>query len=385
MWRFTAGVDRAYNVRHPARMERDPTRKEIRLQERPAPATTPQAVEYQRKLAARRAGTPVGGVPLPNMPRFDQDPPMHPQGASIPLPQAPGPAPGLYHTDLLTDEAKKDQRYVQGHGSELAANQPHLAFQYGVMRNGRYVPPSELIPNDGNLQQAQGVVGQRGPLRQQTVQDIEALQKLQSKKEEAEEEEESKSRISTDRLAGKPEEPISEEEAKKALSNIDDLDFYNFTQAMMRDLINNEDQRKIIEDRLEEIDLTDLIMTDRFRQKVPIVPDKFEPVFEIISGINDLAMKRLIAEEARALDVNEKYLLDKFAMMQLAAGVAAIGSVQMPDYRDQTGVLDADLYWKRFNRIAKLPTPVLASLGANYYWFDSRCRRACTAKNLKNG
>jgi len=346
----------------------------------------PRASAYQQRLAAKRGDAPRGGdIPLPSIPRFDQEPPQQP----MTMAQAAGGMPmlgGLHHADILPDQAKADPRYVSGHGGELAVNQPHLAFQYGVMRGGRYIPASELRPQQPG-QPVNGMVGARRPLKPETIEGIEALRKLEDKKKEAqqaaESKEEEEAAASTARLAGDPEK--KDEAIKDALKDMDDLDFYNFTQAMMRDLINNEEQRKRIESRLAPIDITDLIVMDSYEQKVPIVVGKFEPIFETIAGKNDLAMKKLIAEEARQLNVNERYLLDKFAMMQLAAGVKAIGSVQMPEYRDANGVLDPDLFWKRFNKITNLPTPVLASLGANYFWFDVRCRRACTARELKNG
>lgn len=368
-------------------MRRDAERGEVALQNRAPQITNPKAVAYQQRLAAKRGDSPRGGdVPLPKIPRFDQDPPQ-----GVTAEQMMGGMPvmgGLSHADMLPDAAKKDPRYVQGHGSELAVNQPHLAFQYGVMRGGRFIPPGELTPQQP--QQQQGVVGARRPLKPETIEGIEALRKMEEKKKAAQEaaqsEAEEAGAASTARLAGKPEEDAkADEDAKKTLQDMDDLDFYNFTQAMMRDLINNEEQRKLIEKRLDPIDITDLIVMDTFEQKVSVVPGKFEPVFETIAGRNDLAMKKLIAEEARNLDVNERYLLDKFAMMQLAAGVKAIGSLQMPEYRDSDGVLVSELFWKRFNKITNLPTPVLASLGANYFWFDVRCRRACTATAIKNG
>lgn len=352
--------------------------------------TSPRASAYQQRLAAKRGDAPRGGeIPLPKMPRFDQEPPQQPQQPHMgQMLQGMPLVGGLYHSDTLPEAAKKDPRYVQGQGSELAVNQPHLAFQYGVMRGSRYIPPGELQQRPQAEQG--GLVGARRPLKPETIEGIDTLRKLEQKKREAEEaaqvEAEEAAAASTARLAGEPESKSeSDEEAKKALQEMDDLDFYNFTQAMMRDLINNEAQRKLIESRLDPIDITNLLVMDGYEQKVPIVPGKFEPVFETIGGKNDLAMKKLIAEEARELNVNERYLLDKFAMMQLAAGVKAIGSVQMPEYRDSDGVLVPELFWKRFNKLTNLPTPVLASLGANYFWFDVRCRRACTARELKNG
>jgi hypothetical protein len=366
-------------------MKRDPDRAEVAMRNVVAQPTNPRASAYQQRLAAKRRDVPRGGdVPMPKMPRFDQDPPQRQAASQVSVPLMGG----LNHADTLTDAAKKDPRYIQGHGSELAVNQPHLAFQYGVMRGDRYIPPSDLRPPQP--EQGGGIVGPRRPLKPETIEGIQALQKMEQKKKEAEKAAEVEvteaEAASTARLAGEPEaSPEDEEKVKKAISGMDDLDFYNFTQAMMRDLINNEQQRKLIESRLEPIDITDLLVMDSYAQKVPIIPGKFEPVFETIGGKNDLALKKLIAEEARELNVNERYLLDKFAMMQLAAGVKAIGSVQMPEYRDSDGVLVPEMFWKRFNKITSLPTPVLASLGANYFWFDVRGRGACTAKELKNG
>jgi hypothetical protein len=363
-----------------------------------------RAALYQQKLAARRAEAPIGGdVPMPKIPILDSEHKpgltmdqaaalqrgIHPDAAGAVAMNATQPRqsniPQIFPTDTLNPEAKKDPRYVQGYGADLAMNQPHLAMQYGVVRNGELVPPHMLQ----GPQQMEG--GTR--FRKETLQGVKKLEEMQqaaARTSEAAEDERAKKDAEgnqTARLAGSPEEkqPISDEEAKKTLQEMDDFDYYNFTQAMMRDLINNENQRRIIEARLEPLDITDLLMNDSLTQKVPIVPGKFEPTFETISGVNDLSMKSLIAQEAKQLDVAERYLLDKFAMMQLAAGVKAINSVQMPIYKDENGVLVADKFWARFRKIAGLPIPVIASLGANYFWFDVRCRKLCTAEELKNG
>lgn len=364
-------------------MKRDPNRTEVPIGNKVPATTDPAAMSYQQRLRSKKAGDPRGGnIPMPSIPRFDKEPPQ----GRVTMQQAAQQQQGLpplmlADSDVLPDAAKKDQRFVQGFGSELAVNNPALAAEYGVMRQGQYIPPPQLVARTG-------AGPQRGAFRPETIQGIEQLQKMEAEKRAAAErsvEEEAKDHTATARLAGEVDEPpVDTEKAKAAVDKMDDLDFYNFTQAMMRDLINNDQQRKLIESRLEEIDITDLILGD-YSQKVPIRPGKFEPEFELIAGHNDLAMKKLIAEEARQLDVNERYLLDKFAMMQLAAGVKAIGSLQMPEYRDGEGVLVPELFWKRFNKIASLPTPILASLGANFFWFDVRCRKACTAEELKNG
>jgi hypothetical protein len=153
----------------------------------------------------------------------------------------------------------------------------------------------------------------------------------------------------------------------------------------MKDLLNNPEQRKIIEDRLEPLSLDKLVVDGYVRQTVPIVPDKFVPVFQSIGADEELACKRLIVADAKSLDVNEQYLMDKHAFMVLACGLHAVNGKPLPSHRDAEGNFDDQLFWKKFSMVLRFPLHMMASLSINFFWFDVRVRKLFVAETLGNG
>jgi hypothetical protein len=313
---------------------------------------------------------PGPGVDAP--PGFFQGPTMHRTSA----------APPLLPVDLLPDQATKDPEFQQGAGSRYAINQPHLAAKYGVIRNGQYLQPQQLQSG-------------RPGLSPQSVESLKTLQHLQHQpptRREEEREPLTGTGSSAARLANAAGDddinPVTEqdrEKIKKSLENMDEFDFNTFRNMMVKDLLNNEEQRKIIEERLEPIDVTDLILHGMARQVVPIIPGKFEPEFQTVSAEQALALKRLIVLEAKSLDVGDRYLLDKHSFMELAAGIHAINKKPLPSQFDKDGSFQDELFLKKFNLVIKYPLHMLSSLGINYFWFELRVRRLFKTENIKNG
>jgi len=318
-------------------------------------------------------------------------------GASIieGAPTAAAAAPFLLPQDVLPDEAAQDPEFMQGMGSRYATAQPHLAMKYGVIRNGQRVAPQQLTS-------APGSPPQQGRLRPETVEGLKKLQTLgdapppgpeppEPDREVAEAHSQDSPAGAATRIGGgaSPNRKL-DEEARKTLENLDDFDLDSLHSMMVRDLFNNEEQRKIIESRCDPMDLADLIMTGIVKQKVPIVlPTEtskgFVPTFQSLGGDDDLACKRLIVAEATALKVDDRYLLDKYAFMGLTCALESINGTPLPTHRDQNGTFNDELFWAKFNKVIRFPLPMLASLGVNYFWFDVRVRRLFVAEKVKNG
>lgn len=379
----------------------------------PSLAGVPAAQGYAQGLAQRRGAvplprynTPVAGGANPPMPRLDQP---HRDGmtmadqaaeALFPQPTSAEPSTGFYQgptmhrtaaatssgmplmpTDLLPEQATQDPEYQQGAGSRYAINQPRLAAKYGVIRNGQYLSP----------QQTQ--TGRPG-LSPQSIEALKTLQQLQQQPPPRVEEKEAVTGTgsSAARLANAPGDddinPVTDEDRekiKKSLENMDEFDFNTFRNMMVKDILNNEEQRKIIEERLIPIDVTDLILHGMARQVVPIIPGKFEPEFQTVSAEQALALKRLIVLEAKSLDVGDRYLLDKHSFMELAAGIYSINKKPLPSQFDRDGNFQDELFLKKFNLVIKYPLHMLSSLGINYFWFELRVRRLFKTENIKNG
>jgi hypothetical protein len=292
------------------------------------------------------------------------------------------PKQGILNNDILPEAARSDPAFREGHGSMYAVNQQGLAHKYGVIRSGKHVPPQELETG-------------RPGLKGKTVEGLEALATFNKQRAAAESGETAAEKSSdeglasqTATLAGGDAKPVTQEQkaaVESAMKNMDEFDFNAFREIMMKDLINSDEQRKIVEERIKPLDLSQLIMDGRATQLIPIVPDKYEPTFQSFTGQEELALKRLLMHERKGIEAPDRYLLDKFQLMTVALGVIKVNNTVLPGHLDEHGDFNDDLFWKKFNRVMKMPFHMLASIGVHYYWFDVRVRKLFVVEKLKNG
>ena len=341
-------------------------------------------------VVQRAAGQMTGGQVAPTQGGiFTQSPAMQ-AAASFAPPQTKSRPPQLYPSDLLPAEAQQDPMFRQGQGSMVAVSQPELAFKYGVIRgtgaNRRHVPPQELN---------QATKG----LRAESLQDLErlgALSRGQSATTEAEDRAAEQASVQSSagaagRFGNSPKDgPQTSDKARvaevmKKMGVEDDLDFATLRDMMMKDIINNDEQRAIIEERCAKMEVDDLIMHGYVRQKVPILPGKFEPTFQSIASSDDLAIKKLIMLESKGLEINERYLLDKFSVMTVALGLYAINDNKVPGHLDANGKFDEEAFWKKYEFLARNSFHMIGTLGVNFFWFDVRVRKLFVAERLGNG
>jgi len=309
--------------------------------------------------------------------------------------------------DMLPPEAQKDAHYQHGGGSRMAMNQPYMAAKYGVVRNGQKVAPEQLVRGSGPHGGSHSS-GVRKPAR--PVSDIKrdlevavaAGQGADAQRPKGDDlpgptpprhlpkddkEAEEQARGSAAAGAGQsPTAPVlSDVELMKRLASMDDLDFEQLRREMIRDILKNPKQKEAVEARCQALDINDLIMNNVVRQRVPIIPGRFEPTFESMNGDVELVLKRLLVQESKSVAVTENYLLDKYAVMTTAAGVIAINGNPIPSMYNTEGDFDEELFWAKFNWILKRPIHMLASLGIHYSWFEQRVRKLFKADEGKDG
>lgn len=389
------------------------------------PTKAPGVAAYQAGVMARRGGAlPKADMPL-NPPRppvpllsggpsrpgqtmaeaaaFERGAEQHAaqwtsteQGArSIVEPDVSGPQPlklAIYPTDLLPKEARQDPEYRSGQGSDVAVNQPNLAAKYGVLRKGAFIPPQKLTGSH-DPQQRQ--------LRPETVKDLEDLRRLQQGQGVSgldQDDVEARKAVaggiggSAGRAAGASVDPtpeVSEDERAKLLKDaIDRMDAFEFSQwrqLMMRKVIASEDERELIESRLQPLDLAELLLKGVIRQRIPIIPGKYELTLQSYEGQVELGLKRLLMLESRSVNVGDQYLLDKHMFMSLAVGLHKVNDMVFPDIVNQDGVFDDELFLAKFNKVMRLPMHMLASIGVNQMWFEMRVRKLYSATAVGNG
>lgn len=313
--------------------------------------------------------------------------PFLPAVGNPPAVSAAPPGPALFATDLLPQSALTDPAYISGTGSTFAISQPALAAKHGVIRNGVLIPPQALQE------------GRRG-LSQQTIEGIQALNAAQANAAQrateadtrAFDESAKSSAGAAARLASpsanpdvRPAAGSGDVEVEDAIRKMDDFDFGQLREMMTRDLLNNEEQRAIVEKAVTPLDLSELITKGHVEQVVPIIPGRFYPTFRSLSAGDDLALKRMIMEESGEIEVNSRYLIDKFALMSVAASTYAINNNPLPEYWDSRGTFDRALFLKKFEFILKQPFHMIAALSIHSFWFDIRVRKLFVAEKLGNG
>jgi len=301
--------------------------------------------------------------------------------------QAPAPvraktaAPNIPSTilrdDMLPDQATKDPNFRQGPGSMYAVNQHELALRYGVMRNGKFVPPQQLRSDSSKV---------TGKLSPESVEGLQAIAELQKAGDKvSSQQEESAAMAGPAGGAGKTERPLTEADKKQLLDDMDEFELSRLKNALFKDMLNNDEQRQVIESRLKPLDLDNLIITGQVSQNVPIHPGKFEAEFQSYAAEEDLRCKRMIGEEAATLKPSDRYLMDKYHLMGLTIAIRAINRMPLPDYRDEKGDFDEDKFWAKYAVVARLNYHMMASLMVNWFWFDMRVRKLFRAETLGNG
>jgi len=327
------------------------------------------APQYGQPQAPAQTGFVEPAVPGRQMMGHNQAPPSPAQLGILPV-------------DELPQEAVNDPNFIQGQGCMFAANQPQMALKYGVVRSGHHITPQQLM---GGAQKSGKPPAQ---LSDKTVRDLEELASLQKRQEKSVAPQDA-GPTEMGAAAGGVGTPVMTDEDKKdiekAVQNLDEFDFDRWRQSMMKDVLNNETQKKIIEGRLKEMDIGDLVTQGYIIQRVDIVPGKFWVHFKMLDGETDLALKRLIMEDSQSVEVSDRYFLDKFGLMSIAAVLHKVNDKPYADYSDGDGNFDDNKFKDKFRRVLKLPMPMLASLGANALWFDLRVRKLFVAESLGNG
>lgn len=408
------------------------------------PRVDPQAAAYAAGMGARaeqrraKAGLPkytqqVGGPPL-NIPLLDAEAveglPMAEQAARVNQPsqaqvmaqvgpQVPGsivepPAHiptmqgqqqveqsiinSIRPGDMLPDEAQRDPTFQHGGGALFAANQPHLVLKYGLVRGGQHLPPQHLA------QQAQRAQSAPGRLSQDSIEGLQAMQAAMKnppptppgmpKDDKEAEDQAAAGAAGQSSRVGRPLTAEEKEEDRRkiqeAIEKMDAFDYDALQRQLEEDILRNPEQRKIIEERLEPLDIDELITKNKVTQDVIVHPGKDGRgrlwfTFESMTGEDDLTLKQLIMKESKSIEVTGQYLLDKFAFMSIAVGLKSINGNPLPRHTDDNGKFNEDKFWIKFHWVLDKPLHLIACIGANHTWFEMRVRKMFVAEKLGNG
>lgn len=152
---------------------------------------------------------------------------------------------------------------------------------------------------------------------------------------------------------------------------------------LVKNILANRKRMKAIEARCSAMDITDYFMYGYIEQTIPIVPNKFCPTFRTLSGDVDLFIKGLLAKElAYKNQMSDRYIMDKWGLMQVCAGLVALNGVKLQEVRDTNGVLSEDLFKKKFDQFMKYPFEIIADLMVQWARFTERAKLILNVDNM---
>jgi hypothetical protein len=251
----------------------------------------------------------------------------------------------------LPPEVQTQPGFRPGVGSMYAANQPMVSVQ----PQGPYKPQ----------------------LRTETMESIKALETFRSKAETQQQVQLETKKEEAEKL---------EKEVSATKTPFDEFDYEAFRSFRDKDewnMLNNPKRRKEIESQLLPMKVEDVILLGEVRQDVPIAPNIII-TFRSVGGDEDLAVKQMMFGERGG----DRYVYDKYSLMQITLGVFAINNMPLPNHLDTDNKVDEKKFMDKFNKVARFPVQFLANLGVNYSWFDERVRMLFLfggSEQLKNG
>jgi hypothetical protein len=313
------------------------------------------AGEYAERIKRAKEGhVPVGGAPMPKMPRLDEDPPGAPRDRNLGVQQAheqQAAAQGGMGSAMTPEEYQRavaSGQAMPGVGGAYYRNQPA----------GMKVPPAEgdtpprPMKLEGEGENPANPPRPEGGLSKETLGQLEGMAQAKKKEE------------------GKEEEQKEED---------DDFDFSELGR-VTQDILSNKKRREAIEAKItDELNYEDLIIQQELRQEVPILP-KFRPMFRTPCGEEDLFIKRLISGQ----EGSERYIVDKFACMGLTCGLYALNGKPFPSHLDKDGEPDEELFLAKMKAILKYPLVIVADMSANFTWFTERVQTLLSVDKVRD-
>lgn len=289
--------------------------------------------------AAKSKKVPVGGVEMPKMPRLDQAPPSNQGVQSVRAAQK-----------ILTPEQQKilkDRGELrQGIGAAYAVNQPSAK--------------PVITDEEDNVKEIDPRLEPRpegAGLRNDTIKALEAVAEANAKTDD-------------------------DKELDAINKEIDDIDEVYETDEFgqrVRSLLQNKKRKAAIEARASIMSFEDLLLNGSVTQKVPIIPNQFEPTFRSLYGDEDIEIKRLMGQ----VKGPDQYILDLFSVYNLTAGLYAINNRPLPSHLNKDGDFDEKLFREKFKVVSKMSIAILADLSVNFSWFTRRVQKLTVIDDIK--
>lgn len=214
-------------------------------------------------------------------------------------------------------------------------------------------------------------------LRQQFQVSEEDANILQSAKAPEGREPEELQDIAEDRLAQAESELIQPDQIPDLTPDYEQLD-------VLRKHLMTPERKRVIENRLQPMDLGSMISRNEVRQEITIVPGQFSIVLKSMQHYEIQYCLRRMYE----LTGSSIYITDMLNMYKLVCCLEEVNEAQLPSHRMGVGLdehVDNEAFDLKFKVISRFATPVLADISVQFDWFIERLHQLMGVEAVKNG
>jgi len=207
-------------------------------------------------------------------------------------------------------------------------------------------------------------------IRPETMQQMHAYAKdVEAMRKEDEEIAAEQHRVELEELP----EAVKEEAAKYQAESI----YYRGTPT------DNPEIRAAIEEHCTGMDFSDLVLTGRVSQHVPILEDKLVVRYRSLLASENFWIERRAEGEA----ATDWGLRSWMGYARLVLSVDSINGNAFPPYEVKEGEIDSDAFNDRFKKVMNMGEKLVELLLIHLHWFNDRVDRLYTDdfEKLKNG
>jgi hypothetical protein len=184
--------------------------------------------------------------------------------------------------------------------------------------------------------------------------------------------------------------PSSEIDESKQLDDVEkdmatgtNFDFGALADA--RQKLLSEERRKEVEERLEPLDIGDLISQKGIQQNIPVLPGKLEVLLRTYSQREYLWCLQYVYEHPGS----SFYIEELLNTCKLCCSVVALNGKILPEHRNNIGLRNEEVgredFEKKLTVLLGFPVQLLADLSVQNIWFNDRVNDLFSIDNLKNG
>lgn len=248
-------------------------------------------------------------------------------------------------------------------------------------------PPRTIMELGEMAEQARSVPSQAptGGLSPATAEGLRAIKQATEAAMKAKEAEKA-----TQEPAAAEEKPnvVAEQEDSFTARGLDDLELGQLMGRIQQDVLNNTEQRKLIESRLDPIDIKVGIAKGRFEQFVPIVPGVLEVWYRSVTPFENMHIRRMLLEMAEGDPMFETLSIETYTALNVTASIHQLNGERWEEHVDLSSgspTFNPEILRRKLDRLMLMPIQIVHSVGVHSSWFDSRCREALKVPSLKGG